>query len=143
MLKVVLSSLKILKEEGVWLEIVNLVIPTNNDDMKMIEMMCKWIKENLGPDVPLSFSRFYPMHHLNNLPPTPVETLHRAREVGLRCGLHYVYVGNVPGDDAEDTYCPVCRKKIVDRTGYAIIQNNIRDNKCKFCGEKIAGVWGK
>jgi len=140
-LQPVLNTLKILKEEGIWLEIVNLIQPTKNDDPEIIEEMCKWIKKNLGPDVPISFSRFYPMYHLKNLPPTPVETLEKAREIALKCGLHYAYVGNVGGHPGEDTYCPKCGKKLIDRAGYQILENNIVKGKCKFCGTEIAGIW--
>ncbi len=138
----VLRTLKILKEEGVWLEIVNLVVPTKNDSPKMIKDMCKWIKKNLGPDTPISFSRFHPLHRLKNLPPTPVDTLRKAKKYALECGLNYAYVGNVPGDPDEDTYCPKCARKIIERYGYKILKNDVVDNKCRFCGKKIAGVWG-
>ena len=137
----VLRTLKILQEEGVWVEITNLVIPTKNDDLKTIEQMCRWIKDNLGLDVPLHFSRFYPQHLLQNLPPTPIETLEKARNLALALGLHYVYIGNVPGHPGEDTYCPKCHKRLVDRYGYQITENNIRHSKCPYCKTKIAGVW--
>lgn len=146
-LQPVLNTLKILKEEGIWLEIVNLIEPTKNDDPKTIEKMCRWLKKNLGPEVPISFSRFRPEHHLKNLPPTPVKTLEKAREIALKCGLHYAYVGNVGGHPGEDTYCPKCGEKLIDRYGYQILQYNIDVDtstgvgKCKFCGTKIAGVW--
>lgn len=140
-LEPVLETLKILKEEGVWLEITNLILPGQNDDPKMIKEMCLWIKKNLGTDVPLHFSRFYPMYKLQNLPPTPTKTLEEARDIALKCGLNYVYIGNVGGHPGEDTYCPKCKKKIIDRNGYKIIENNIVNGKCKYCGEKIAGIW--
>lgn len=137
----VLRSLKILKEEGVHLEITNLVLPGYNDDPETIKKMCLWIKENLGPDTPLHFSRFFPMYKLTNLAPTPVETLEKARKIALDCGLKYVYIGNLVGNLAENTYCPKCKSLLIERRGYFILQNNIEDGKCKFCGEKIAGVW--
>lgn len=140
-LEPVLRSLKILKEEGVWLEVTNLIIPGANDDMKTIKKMCIWIKKNLGPDVPLHFSRFYPMYKLENLPPTPIKTLEQARKVALGVGLHYVYIGNVSGHPAENTYCPQCKKLLIEREGYVIKRNNIVKGKCKFCGKIIAGVW--
>jgi pyruvate formate lyase activating enzyme len=140
-LEPVLESLKILKQEGVHLEITNLVLPGYNDDEGSIIKMCLWIKENLGPDTPLHFSRFLPMYKMLNLNPTPVETLERARQIALDCGLKYVYIGNVGGHPAENTYCPRCKRMLIERRGYFILQNNIEDGKCKFCGEKIEGIW--
>jgi len=140
-LEPVLKALKVLKEEGVHLELTNLVLPGYNDDPETITKMCLWIKENLGPDTPLHFSRFFPMYKLVSLNPTPVESLERARKIALDCGLRYVYIGNVAGHPAENTYCPKCKAMLIERRGYFILQNNIIDGKCKFCGEKIAGVW--
>ncbi len=140
-LEPVLKTLKILKEEGVWLEVTNLIIPTFNDDLSQIGAMCEWIKHNLGPDIPLHFSRFFPAHKLTRLPPTPVKTLEEAREVALKIGLHYVYVGNVPGHPGNSTYCPRCGKLLIQRVGFIVSQNNIVEGHCKFCGEKIPGVW--
>jgi len=140
-LEPVLKTLKILKEEGVHVEITNLVLAGYNDDESSIIKMCLWIKENLGPDTPLHFSRFFPMYKLVSLNPTPVETLEKARKIALDCGLKYVYIGNLAGHPAENTYCPKCKKMLIERRGYFVIQNNIEDGKCKFCGEEIAGVW--
>ena len=137
----VLKTLKILKEEGVWVEITNLVLPGYNDDDDTITKMCLWIKENLGADAPLHFSRFWPMYKLTALNPTPIETLEKARKIALGCGLKYVYIGNVPGNDAENTYCPKCKKAVIKRSGYTIWEVNLENGRCKFCGEKIAGIW--
>ncbi len=137
----VLETLKIIQEEGIHLEIINLVVPTLNDDEEEIRQMCRWILENLGPDVPLHFTRFYPMYRLKNLPPTPVETLERAREIALEEGLHYVYIGNVPGHPAGNTYCPKCGKLLIKRMGFYVVENHIVDGKCEYCGEPIPGVW--
>ena len=140
-LEPVLRTLKILKEEGVHLEITNLVLSGYNDDPDLITKMCLWIKENLGPDTPLHFSRAFPMYKLNTINPTPVQTLERARQIALDCGLKYVYIGNVGGHPAENTYCPKCKKIIIRRVGYMILENNLENGRCKFCGEKIPGVW--
>jgi pyruvate formate lyase activating enzyme len=137
----VLNSLKILKEEGVHLEITNLVLPGYNDDEEMIKNMCSWIKNNLGDDTPLHFSRFYPMYKLLALNPTPVESLEKARQIALNSGLKYVYIGNVVGHDAENTFCPKCKALLIERRGYFVSKNEIIDGKCKFCGEIIYGVW--
>lgn len=140
-LKPVLETLKIIKEEGVWLEITNLLIPNFNDDAEKIKEMCVWIKENLGDEVPVHFSRFMPEYKLSNLPPTPVEKLQEAYQIAKSLGLKYVYIGNVPGHPGENTYCPNCGKIIVKRIGYQILENNIQTDKCKFCGYRIAGRW--
>jgi pyruvate formate lyase activating enzyme len=137
----VLRSLKILKEEGVHVEITNLVLPGYNDDMETIRKMCLWIKDNLGQDVPLHFSRFYPMYKLVTLVPTPVETLEKARTIAQDRGLKYVYIGNIAGHEAENTYCPKCKKIVIKRAGYMVTEINLQDGKCKFCGERIEGRW--
>ncbi|GAI30650.1 unnamed protein product, partial [marine sediment metagenome] len=107
-LEPVLQTLKIIKEEGVWLEIVNLIVPTKNDNMEDIKKMCEWIKENLGEETPIHFSRFFPAYKMLKLPPTPIPTLEQAREIALEVGIHYVSIGNVPGHMANSTYCPKC-----------------------------------
>ncbi len=137
----VLDTLVTLKSRGVWTEIVYLMVPTLNDDMEKIGEMSKWIMRELGPDVPLHFSRFYPNYKLKNLPPTPVATLENARNTAMACGLHYVYMGNVPGHDGENTFCPNCKKAIIRRMGYQVLENHIQSGKCGYCGHSIAGVW--
>jgi pyruvate formate lyase activating enzyme len=137
----VLETLKVLKEEGVWIEITNLLIPGENDEPALIRSMCKWIKDNLGDEVPLHFSRFYPAYKLQNLPPTPIETVERSRKIALEMGLKYVYVGNIPGHPGESTFCPNCKKMVLQRLGYTVMSNNIVKGKCKFCGYEIKGVW--
>jgi pyruvate formate lyase activating enzyme len=139
-LKPVLHSLVVLKEEGVWLEVTNLVIPTLNDNMKTIGEMSRWMLKNLGADVPLHFSRFFPNYKLNNLPPTPVETLTDARKTAMDAGLKFVYIGNVR-HEAESTFCPHCKKLLIERIGFFVKQNNISNGKCRFCGTPIPGVW--
>ncbi|MCK4252313.1 AmmeMemoRadiSam system radical SAM enzyme [candidate division WOR-3 bacterium] len=137
----VLETLKTLKKQGVWLEITNLLIPTKNDSIGMIKDLCQWIKDELGNDTPIHFSRFYPQYKLQNLPPTPIETLKKASEIAHNVGLHYVYIGNVPGIPEENTYCPNCGKIIVGRKGYNITVINLKKNRCKFCKTEIAGRW--
>jgi pyruvate formate lyase activating enzyme len=139
-LKPVLNSLVVLKQEGVWLEITNLVIPTLNDDIKTIREMCRWILKNLGSDTPIHFSRFFPQYKLDNLPPTPLEILIEARKTAMDVGLKFVYIGNIR-HEGENTYCPKCKKMLIERVGYFVKQNNIVNGKCKFCGTSIAGVW--
>jgi len=141
-LKPIMDVLVDLKKIGIWYELVYLMVPTLNDDMKDIKRMCEWMKADLGTDVPLHFTRFHPMYLLKNLPPTPVSSLEKAHQIALETGLNYVYVGNVPGHQAENTYCHKCKEIVVGRIGYTITQMNILDGKCKFCGQKIPGVWG-
>ncbi|MBC8527498.1 MAG: AmmeMemoRadiSam system radical SAM enzyme [Candidatus Cloacimonetes bacterium] len=141
-LQPVLNTLKIAKEEGLYFEITNLVIPEANDDPKVIRKMCEWIRDSLGVNYPLHFSRFFPKYKLLNRPPTPLKTLEMARDIALDVGIKYVYIGNI-ATESEDTYCPNCGKKIIDRSGYFIESINIEDGKCKFCGKKIYGVWEK
>jgi len=137
----VLETLKILKEEKVHLEITNLMIPTKNDEISLVREMCLWIKKELGADTPVHFSRFYPLYKLRTLPPTPVSTLEKARAVALSAGLEYVYIGNIPGHEAENTFCPKCKKMIIQRTGYMVGEVNMKAGKCKFCGKPIPGIW--
>lgn len=140
-LEPVLETLKTIKNSGVWLEITCLIIPGLNDETSKIKEMCLWIKENLGVDVPVHFSRFMPAFRLMNLPPTPLEKLEEAYKIAKNAGLKYVYIGNVPGHPAESTYCPECGKIAVKRIGYEILENNIKNGKCVFCGKKISGRW--
>jgi pyruvate formate lyase activating enzyme len=140
-LRPVLRSIKQVARSRTHLEIVNLVVPTLNDSDKMILELINWILGEVGPDVPVHFTRFHPAYRLLNLPPTPVATLARARETALSRGLHYPYVGNVPGHPGNHTYCPHCKKIVIERRGFFIVQMNMKGGRCKFCGQRIAGVW--
>jgi len=142
-LQPVLRTIKTLRQQGVHVELVNLMIPTKNDDMQVVKGMCQWIKEEVGPDVPLHFSRFYPLYKLRNLPPTPVKTLEGARETALAVGLEYVYIGNVPGHAGENTYCPHCKKVLIARRGYYILADYVIKGRCKYCDKEIPGIWEK
>jgi pyruvate formate lyase activating enzyme len=137
----VLETIKLLKKEGVWLELTNLVIPGKNDGEGLIRELCGWVSAELGPDTPLHFSRFYPQYKLTNLPPTPAETLVQAREIARQSGLNYVYIGNVPELEAENTLCPACQGMLIERLGYDVRQNNIVKGECKHCRNKIPGRW--
>lgn len=140
-LEPVLGSLKIVKEEKVYLEIVNLVVPTLNDKPDEITQMCTWIRKNLGDEVPLHFTRFFPDYRLTNLPPTPVKTLETAMAIARDAGIKYVYIGNVPGHDADNTYCAKCGKLLVRRHHFAVLESSVVDGSCRFCGENIPGIW--
>ena len=140
-LEPVLETLKTVKEAGVWFEIVNLMIPTLNDDLAQTREMCRWIKENLGEEVPVHFNRFFPAYKLTRLPPTPIETLEKAREIAIEEGLRYVTIGNVPGHEFNSTYCPMCNNTLVKRVHFSVLENNIEDGRCRYCGHRIPGVW--
>lgn len=141
-LEPVLRTLATIRESGTWLEIVNLMVPTLNDTDDDVEGLCKWIKENLGSDVPVHFTRFYPTYKLKNLPPTPVATVERAREIALANGIDFPYVGNVPsGHPGESTYCPGCGELVIKRAGYRVLSMDIEKGKCPGCGAEIPGIW--
>ncbi len=140
-LKPVLETLKTVKKEKVWLEIVNLVVPTLNDDPKMIDEMCRWIRENLGVETPLHFTRFFPNYKLTHLSPTPISTLETAFEIARNNGLRYIYIGNVPGHIRNSTFCPSCSKRIIYRTHFDVLEMNVVKGKCKFCHQDIQGKW--
>jgi pyruvate formate lyase activating enzyme len=140
-LKHVLNALVTIRKQGMWSEIVYLVVPTLNDSDQEFQGLARWIKSDLGLDVPLHFSRFHPEYLLKNLPPTPLETLERAKAIADAEGLHYVYIGNVPGHPAESTYCPKCRKAVVERVGYAVGAVHLKNGKCEYCRTPIPGVW--
>jgi pyruvate formate lyase activating enzyme len=137
----VLETIATIRASGVWLELVYLVVPTLNDDPAKIREMARWIVSNVGPDVPLHFSRFFPQYRLANLPPTPVSTLDRAHDACRDAGIRFVYVGNVPGHEANHTICPQCGKRIIARSGYRIEAIEMRNGACRFCGETIPGIW--
>jgi pyruvate formate lyase activating enzyme len=140
-LKPVLRSIKQISKTKVHLEIVNLVVPTLNDSEKMLNDLCSWIIGELGPDVPVHFTRFHPDYKLLNLPPTPVSTLDRAREIALSKGIHYAFVGNVPGHAGNHTYCPACKKIIIKRSNMFTEEIHLKNGKCEYCSHPIAGVW--
>ena len=140
-LRPVLDGMVRIREEKCWLEIVTLVIPTLNDDPTELKQLAKWVHDNLGPDVPLHFTRFHPMYRLRNLPRTPVPTLEKARQIALDAGLHYVYTGNVPGHEGTHTYCPNCGETLIERIGFTVRKMALVDGKCGKCGAAIPGVW--
>ena len=140
-IKPVLDALVTMRKLGMWSEIVYLVIPTLNDSDAEFRALAQWIKSNLGVDVPLHFSKFHPDYLLKNLPPTPIETLERAKAIADAEGLHYVYLGNIPGHPAENTYCPKCRHLVIGRIGFTIAEMHLRNGKCEYCQQVIPGVW--
>ncbi len=140
-LEPVLTTLKIIKESGVWFEITCLIIPTLNDDPEQLREMCRWIRDNLGDDVPVHFSRFFPAYKVTRLPPTPIDTLEGAREIAREEGLRYVTIGNVPGHKANSTFCPECDSILIERVHFSVTENNIVNGQCSHCGHEVPGVW--
>ncbi len=140
-LKPVLESLVTIHRQKTWLEIVYLVIPTLNDSDQEFRGLCQWIRQELGSDVPIHFTRFHPEYLLKNLPPTPLPTLERAKRIADAEGLNYAYIGNVPGHPAENTYCPRCKEMVIQRTGFMIGKMNLKRGSCAKCGAAIAGRW--
>jgi pyruvate formate lyase activating enzyme len=141
-LQPVLDGLVTMRAAGMWTEIVYLVVPTLNDGDDELRALAKWVRTTLGADVPVHFTRFHPQYLLKNLPPTPVRTLERAKQIADAEGLDYVYIGNVPGHPAESTYCPGCGRAVVMRLGYTIQSIDIEKGACAHCGHDIPGVWG-
>jgi pyruvate formate lyase activating enzyme len=137
----VLRSIRQVAKSGRHLEIVNLVVPTLNDSRASLEGLASWVAGELGPDVPVHFTRFHPDYQLLNLPPTPVSTLERAREIAMAKGIRYAYVGNVPGHSGNNTYCPGCRKLVIGRDNFFVTETHVKNGACEYCRRPIAGVW--
>ncbi len=140
-LKPVLRTIRQIAKSRVHLEIVNLVVPTLNDSDKMITDLSDWIMGELGPDVPLHFSRFRPDYQMLHLPATPTATIERARSIAMNRGLRYVYVGNVPGHPGNNTFCPSCKKEVIRRRLFFVEAIHVKAGRCEYCGKPIAGVY--
>lgn len=128
-----------MKKHGIHIEVTDLIIPRIGDKITQAKRLVKWVHDNLGPDIPLHFLRFHPTYKLTNLSYTPTETLEKCHAMAKKEGMRYVYIGNIPGHPLENTYCPNCKKVVVERFGFSVTGWHLdKDNKCKFCGEKIA-----
>lgn len=136
----VLTTIKAYRALGIWIELTTLVIPGHNDSDEEFRSIARFIKNDLGAETPWHVSAFYPTYKLTDAPRTPAKTLQGAREIGLEEGLRYVYVGNIPGADGENTYCWSCKKLVIGRYGYTIAEYNIAEEACTFCGAIIDGV---
>ena len=139
-LQPVLDSIVRLKQLGIWIEVTTLVIPGYNDSMEELTDIAQFIK-GVGPDIPWHVTAFYPTFKMMDRPATPVATLRRAREIGLKAGLHHVYTGNIPGEGGENTYCYACQEMLIERLGYTIRGYHLKEGKCPKCQTTIAGVW--
>ena len=139
-LEPVLNTLRyIAKQTDIWLEVTTLVIPGANDSDEELKQLAKFIAEELGVEVPWHVSRFHPDFEVTDVPATPLETVARAREIGIAAGLRYVYCGNIPSDKTESTFCHSCGAELIGREYYSITENNLRDGKCPNCGMAVAG----
>lgn len=134
------ATLRKMKAMGIWVEVTTLIIPGLNDDPGELRRLAEFLVGELGPETPWHISRFHPTYRLTDRPVTPVATLRRAREIGLRAGLYYVYTGNVPGEDGENTICPQCGTKLIERWGFTIQNNRIVDAHCPQCSTPVHGV---
>jgi pyruvate formate lyase activating enzyme len=136
----VLESLRKMKEMGIWVEITTLLIPTLNDSDEELKDIAQFIA-GLGVETPWHISRFHPQFKMLNVPVTPLSSLHRAVEIGKQSGLKYVYSGNVPGNDGENTKCFNCGNLLIERYGFKIVSMNLKGNKCSNCGTELEGVF--
>ena len=140
-LKPVLRSIAQVARRRVHLELVNLVVPTLNDSPAMLEGLADWVMGEVGPDVPVHFTRFHPDYQLQNLPPTPIATLERAREIAMGKGIRFAYVGNVPGHPGNNTYCPGCGRVLIARSNFFVTDLELEAGRCRYCHRAIPGVW--
>lgn len=132
------DALKEMKEHNVWIEVTNLIIPGENDKDSDIRELVKWVKNNLGKETPIHFSRFHPQYRMKDKKPTPVETLERAMEIAQEEGMYYVYCGNVPGHEGESTYCHNCGQLLIKRSGFSIVDCKVEKNlRCPNCGAEL------
>lgn len=140
-LEPVLQTLKILKETGIWFEIVVLLIPSYNDSKKEIQELCAWVRDQLGANVPLHFTRFHPVYKVKDIPVTPESSLKRAYEIAKSKGLNFPYIGNVAGNEGAHTFCPHCGKKVITRFGFHVAKLDMREGNCAFCSKTLPGIW--
>lgn len=134
------ETIRLMKKLGVWVEVTTLIIPKHNDSEESLNKIARFIK-SVDSSIPWHVSQFYPTYKLTDVPPTPVKTLKKAYEIGLNNGLKYIYEGNVPGQGSENTYCPKCKSLLIERIGYRILENKIKDGSCPKCNTGIEGIW--
>lgn len=140
-LRPVLDTLVLMKERKLWVEVTTLVLPDQNDSNAELRDIAFFIRDNLGSETPWHISRFFPRYRMDDSPPTPPETIDRARRIGLDAGLQFVYSGNLIGGSGESTFCPNCGKTVISRFGCTVTENRMRGGSCSFCGTEIAGVY--
>jgi len=136
----VLDTLRDYRRLGIWIEVTTLIIPGHNDDDKQLRGIARFIAEELGPHVPWHVTAFFPTYRMTDIPPTSAEALHRARQIGFDAGLNYVYEGNLYTKGGENTLCPVCREKVIEREGFNLVRREITQGCCNACGAKVEGI---
>jgi len=139
-LESVLQSLRLMKQLGMWVEVTTLLVPEYVDQEEQLRAIARFIRDELGRETPWHVTRFFPQYQLTDLPPTPLASLRRARQIGLEEGLYYVYSGNVPGDEGEHTYCYQCGAMLIERYGFSVRRLALRDGACAQCGAPIHGI---
>jgi pyruvate formate lyase activating enzyme len=139
-LQPVLDNVRLMHELGVWVEVTTLIIPGWNDSSEELRDIARFVKD-IDSSIPWHVTAFYPTYKMLDRPPTPVDTLQLARDIGLEEGLRFVYEGNIPGQGGENTYCPACGAELIKRVGFRILENRLSDGKCNKCGEVIEGIW--
>jgi pyruvate formate lyase activating enzyme len=142
-LKPVLEAIKEIKKLGTWIELTNLIIPGYNDKDKQIKKLVQWVKKTLGTKTPLHFSAFHPTYKMLDEVRTPDSTLIMAKDIAKKQGLKYVYLGNTSLDNGGTTFCPKCKKPVIERGWFQVITNKVKNSKCPYCQEKIDGVFAK
>jgi pyruvate formate lyase activating enzyme len=135
----VIDNIRLYKKLGIWIEVTTLIIPGYSDDENHLKGIAEIIRSN-GIDIPWHVTAFYPAYKLLDVKPTPAESLQKAREIGLKAGLRYVYEGNIPGEGGENTYCYNCQEPLIIRYGFAILENRLVNGKCPKCNQKIDGI---
>ncbi|MGB9824917.1 MAG: AmmeMemoRadiSam system radical SAM enzyme [Candidatus Hydrothermia bacterium] len=140
-LEEVLDSIKLYFKLGIWIELTTLIIPGYNDTEEELRDIARFIKNELAEYVPWHVSRFYPQYKMRHVPPTPEKKVLRAREIGLEEGLLYVYTGNIYSDEGNHTFCPVCKKRVISRTGFWVTENRAPGGICSYCGARIHGIF--
>lgn len=136
----VLESLCEYRRHGIWMEITTLIIPNYNDSDEQLQGIADFINRKLGAHTPWHVTAFYPTYRLLDAPPTPVETLRRARSIGRKAGLKYVYTGNIPEEEGESTFCASCGEMVIERRGFRLGRKNLENGKCSACGAVVDGV---
>lgn len=135
------ETLILMKSLNIFVEITTLLVTGLNDEKSELDALARFIAESLGPETPWHISRFHPTYKLLDRPPTPLKSLLTARDIGLAAGLQFVYLGNVPGENGESTICPGCGRVLIDRRGFAVRKNHLRDGHCPDCGHHVKGIW--
>jgi pyruvate formate lyase activating enzyme len=136
----VVETLKQMTSRGIFVEVTTLIVPGLNDDSGELEELAQFLVTDLGPETPWHISRFHPTYKLTDRPPTPLATLLTARDIGLKAGLRYVYTGNVPGEDGENTLCYNCGRIVIERWGFQIRSTALEEGRCRYCQAAIDGV---